>query len=248
MAVQAQPGPFDALDAAIKELEFKFTALPDEEDKVEALLKGARVVPIRRRVYFFDTLELALAEQDLFVRARVTEHDDDESTVKLRPLPDTGVPAVWKKSGFEIEADVVGSTPSASIKLEDKPEPGRIEKVASDDKPALSKLFNKKQEAIIKDALPRGTKLDDLKVLGPIDARKWELPADILPPYELCVEEWSLPDASRFLELSFKAQRVNGERALQAFTALLGRLKIGPEGDPDPKTRNALEFFRDWLR
>ena len=248
MAVQAEPGPFSGLDPAVKELEFKVTVLAREVRKVEAELKRLRVFPVRRRVYFYDTLGLDLAKQKLFLRGRVTEDDDDDSTVKLRPVPDDGVPANWHATGgFEHEADVVGSRLAPSLKLEHKPDPGRVAQVASGDLD-LSKLFNDEQEAIIEAALPAGTKLDDLKVLGPVDARKWVLPADVLPPFKLSVEEWSRPDANRFLELSFKAQRVNGERAQQAFHALLDRLVIGHEGNKDPKTLLVLQVFAEWLR
>ena len=53
------------------------------------------------------------------------------------------------------------------------------------------------------DGLPNGTSLNDLEVLGPVDARKWELPPERFP-HKLSVEEWSLPDAPHFVELSFK--------------------------------------------
>ena len=244
MAVQTEPGPFSGLDPAIKELEFKVTVLRGEERKLQRELKRTRVYPVRRRVYFYDTPDLDLAAQKLFLRGRVTEGEKDDSTVKLRPVPDLGVPALWETTGgFEFEADVVGSRQVPSLKLGHEPDPGRVAKVASG---ALKprKVFNDEQEAIIKAA---GTDPDDLQVLGPIDARKWVLPADVLPPYELCVEEWSLPDASRFLELSFKAQRVNGERAQEAFHALLDRLGIGHEGDK-AKTERVLKFLAAQLR
>jgi hypothetical protein len=227
-------------------LEFKVTVLRGEERKLQAELKRLRVQPVRRRVYFYDTRGLDLAAQKLFLRGRETEGDDDQSTVKLRPLPEAGVPAHWQ-GDVELSADVVGPKQVPSLKLDRKLDPGEVAAAASRDL-ELSKLFDKEQEAIIEAALPRDTKLDDLEVLGPIHARKWDLPADVLPPYELCVEEWSLPDASRFLEISFKADRVEGARAQQAFHALLDRLEIGHDGDPDPKTLNALEFFADWLR
>jgi hypothetical protein len=243
MAVHAEPGPFSGLDPAIKELEFKVTVLRGEEPKLQAELKRLRVRPVRRRVYFYDTRGLDLAAQKLFLRGRETDGDDDQSTVKLRPLPEAGLPAHWQ-GDVELSADVVGSKQVPSVKLDRKLDPGEVARGDLE----LSKLFNKAQEAIIAAALPAGTKLDDLEVLGPIHARKWDLPADVLPPYELSVEEWSLPDASRFLEISFKAQRVDGERAQAAFHALLDRLEIGHDGDPDPKTLNALEFFAEWLR
>src|SRR5688500_5655213 len=176
MAVQTEPGPFGGLDSTIKELEFKVTVLRGEERKVQRELERTRAYPVRRRVYFYDTPDLDLAAQRLFLRGRVTEEDDDDSTVKLRPLPDLGVPALWEATGgFEIEADVVGSRQVPSLKLEHKPDPGRVAKVAGGDlKPR--KLFNDEQEAIIEAALPAGVELDDLRVLGPVDARKWVLP------------------------------------------------------------------------
>jgi uncharacterized protein YjbK len=244
MAVQTDSGPFSGLDPAVKELEFKVTVLAREVRKVEAELKRVRVVPVRRRVYFYDTLDLELATQNLFLRGRVTEGDDDDSTVKLRPVPDEGVPAIWKPTGFEWQADIVGSRQAPSLKLDNKPEPGRVARVASGDlKP--SKLFDKDQEAIVEAA---GAKLDDLRVLGPIDARKWVLPADVLPPFKLCVEEWSRPDANRFFELSFKAKRAQADKAQHDFRALLEGLGIDSNGSKRPKTLKVLRFFADWLR
>jgi hypothetical protein len=235
------------LDPAIEELELKVTVLRHEEPKLEAELKRLRVRPVRRRVYFYDTRGLDLAAQKLYLRGRETEGDKkDQSTVKLRPLPDGGVPAHWKGE-IELSADVVGSKQVPSVKLDRKPDLGTVAQVAADGL-ALSKLFNEEQEDIIKAALPKGIEIDDLEVLGPIDARKWDLPEDVLPGYEVSVEEWSLPDASRFLEISFKAERLKGARAQREFHELLDRLEIGHDGDPDPKTLNALEFFAGELR
>ena len=60
--------------------------------------------------------------------------------------------------------------------------------------------------------MPSGTALNDLAVLGPVDARKWELPPEYFP-HELSVEEWSLPDGTHFFELSFKVDARRGARA-----------------------------------
>ena len=75
------------LDPAIQKLEFKVTVLPGEEPRVHDALRTAGVNPARRRVYFYDTPELELFAKDLVLRARITDGDDDDSTVKLRPLP-----------------------------------------------------------------------------------------------------------------------------------------------------------------
>jgi hypothetical protein len=247
MSTDADAGRFGDLDPAIQRLEFKVTVLPEEEPKVQDELRSAGVDPARRKVYFYDTPELALFSNDLVLRARVTEGDDDDSTVKLRPLPLPDIPARWRTTDdVRIELDVVGSKQVPSAKLDGEPDRGEVEQVEQRAL-KLSKLFTKAQEAIIDDALPSGTALDDLAVLGPVDARKWQFPPQAFP-HELSVEEWSLPGGSHFVELSFKVAPEEAESAERAFHALLDRLRIGHEGDPEPKTPRVLRFFAERLR
>ena len=231
-------GNLSKLDPAIEKVEFKLTVLPAKEPRVHALLRNAGVSPARRKVYFYDTPELALFKRDLVLRARVTDGDDDDSTVKLRPLRKI---SRWKKQdGVKIELDVVGKKQVPSAKLEGKPERGRIEQV-EEGALALSKLFSEEQEAVI-ERKANGAKLNHLAVLGPVNARKWDLPA-VYFPHKLAVEEWSLPDGSRFFELSFKVDPGEAASAKQEFDELLDYLKIGRKGDPNPKTPKVLEFF-----
>jgi uncharacterized protein YjbK len=221
------------MDPAIQKVEFKVTAKPAEEAAVQALLRRNPVDRVRRKVYFYDTPALALCAKDLFLRARVTEGEKDDSTVKLRPLPLPDIPAAW--GGARIELDVVGRKRVPSAKLDGTPKRGEIEKNTP------SKLFDEAQEAL----LPNGTKLDDLAVLGPVDARKWELEPDGFP-HKLAVEEWSLPDGTRFFELSFKVDPGEAPAAQRAFKAFLQDLDI--KGDPVAKTPRVLKFFADRLQ
>jgi len=96
MPTDADVDRFGDLDSAIQKLEFKVTVLPAEEPKVHAELRSAGVDPVPRKVYFYDTPALALFAEDLVLRARITEGDDDDSTVKLRPLPLPDIPARWR--------------------------------------------------------------------------------------------------------------------------------------------------------
>ena len=202
---------------------------------MQAELRSAGVSPARRKVYFYDTPKLALFAKGLVLRARVTDGDDDDSTVKLRPLPLPDVPARWSASdGVRIELDVVGARQVPSAKLDGEPDRGEIEQVERRAL-GLSKLFSKAQEALVADGLPSGTSLDDLAVLGPVDARKWDLPPETFP-HELSVEEWSLPDGTHFIELSFKVTPDQAPAAERDFHALLDRLEIGHDGDPQTKT------------
>ena len=247
MTAHAETGRFSGLDPAIQRLEFKVTVLAAEEPNVQAELRRAGVNPVRRKVYFYDTSDLALADKHLFLRARVTDGDDDDSTVKLRPLPLPAIPVRWRATAdVRIELDVVGDRLVPSAKLDETPDRGRIEQVERGAL-ELSKLFGKDQEALIEAALPDDTGLDDLAVLGPVDARKWELPPGTFP-HELAVEEWSLPDGTHFVELSFKVEPDEAENAEQEFHVLLDRLQIDRNGDQDPKTLRVLEFFAARLR
>jgi hypothetical protein len=247
MATHTDAGSYSELDPAIQKLEFKVTVLPPEEPKVQAELRRAGVNPARRKVYFYDTPELALFAKDLVLRARVTDGDDDDSTVKLRPLPLPSIPARWSSTdGVRIELDVVGKKQVPSAKLDGEPDRGEIEQVEHGVL-KLSTLFTKAQEAFVSDELPSGTSLNDLAVLGPVDARKWDLPPETFP-HKLSVEEWALPDGTHFVELSFKVAPDEAESAERAFHSLLDRLKIGHDGDPDPKTPRVLKFFAERLR
>jgi hypothetical protein len=247
MATEGDAGNFSDLHPKIQKLEFKVTVLPSEEPKVQAELDSTGVEPVQRKVYFYDTPELALFGKDLVLRARVTEGDDDDSTVKLRPLLPPEIPDDWSATEkVRIELDVVGSRHVGSAKLDGEPDPGEVEQVERREL-ELSKLFSKAQEALVEDALPRDTSLNDLAVLGPVHARKWTLPPETFP-FDLSVEEWSVLDELHFVELSFKAERHEARVAQWAFHALLDRLQIGHEGDGQQKTPKVLEALAERLR
>ena len=233
-------------DMEIDSVEFKFTLLRSKEPQLQKVLRKARATPVRGKVFFYDTPDLALYRKHLVLRGRVKDGADDDSTVKLRPLPKRGIPARWDADEATCELDVVGAKKVESLKLDHEPAQGRVEKVAHGEL-KLRKLFSETQEAVIADTLRNGTALDDLAVLGPVDARKWKLTPPSFP-YELAVEEWSLPDGSRFFEVSFKVGPEETEDAKPAFESLLRELKIGPKGDPSAKTPKVLKFFAARLR
>ena len=247
MGTDDAPGDLGHLDPAIQKVEFKLTVLPAEERRVQALLRDAGVLPARRQVYFYDTAELALYGRDLVLRARVTQGDDDDSTVKLRPVDLRDADAGWRSiEGIRIELDVVGHKQVPSAKLDGEPRRGEIDRVKAGRR-RVAELFSSEQEQLIADHAPRGLSLQELEVLGPVDARKWELddPDDF--PHTLSVEEWSLPDATHFLELSFKVSAAAAHDARIAFGALLSELGLDPAGDQTPKTPRVLRYFADRL-
>jgi hypothetical protein len=247
MAIDSDDGDLGHLDPAIQKVEFKLTVLAGEEGKVQALLQKEGGQPQRRKVYFYDTKDLVLYGKDLVLRARVTQGDDDDSTVKLRPVDLADDEASWQQiDGIRIELDVVGDKQVPSAKLDGEPDRGEIEEVEARQRPVGS-LFSGKQERLIADYAPDGISLDELEVLGPVDARKWDLDNPEGFPHALSVEEWSLPDATRFIELSFKVSADEANNAQTAFRALLTGLELDVAGGQTQKTPRVLKFFADRL-
>jgi hypothetical protein len=247
MAIDTDGGDLGRLDPAIQKVEFKITVLSGEEAKVQALLQKEGGQPQRRKVYFYDTKDLALYGKDLVLRARVTQGDDDDSTVKLRPVDLGDDEASWRQiDGIRIELDVVGDKQVPSAKLDGEPDRGEVEEVEAKQRPVGS-LFSGKQEQLIADYAPDGITLNELEVLGPVDARKWDLDDPDGFPHTLSVEEWSLPDATRFIELSFKVPADEATDAQAAFRALLIGLEVDVAGDQTPKTPRVLKYFADRL-
>jgi hypothetical protein len=247
MAIDTDGGDLGRLDPAIQKVEFKITVLSGEEAKVQALLQKEGGQPQRRKVYFYDTKDLALYGKDLVLRARVTQGDDDDSTVKLRPVDLGDDEASWRQiDGIRIELDVVGDKQVPSAKLDGEPDRGEVEEVEAKQRPVGS-LFSGKQEQLIADYAPDGISLNELEVLGSVDARKWDLDDPDGFPHTLSVEEWSLPDATRFIELSFKVSADEATDAQTAFRALLIGLEVDVAGDQTPKTPRVLKYFADRL-
>ncbi len=217
-------------------IEFKVTVHPDEEPAVRAELEAKAAEFVEREVYFYDTKGTALADQDLFLRGRATEGKAPDSTVKLRPVPDSGIPPAWKGTDFSEEVDMIGDTPISSLKL-DRPK-GEIDE--SDLEKDPRKVFDEDQEGVVPDLW------DEIEVLGPIHAHVWALEYDTIPK-RLSVEEWTVSGGPHFMELSFKVEPADEDAARQGFHALLDRLGIGHAGDPAPKTKRVIKFLADRL-
>ncbi len=232
------------LDSEIGEVEFKITVRANQEELVRAELEGAEIEPERRRVYFYDTQELALFDAGVVLRARVTRDAADDSTVKLRPVVPADIDRRWKQTdGFKIELDMVGDTPVCSAKLEAEQRRDEIDDVAAGERP-MRTLFSDDQENLIGDYAPIGISWNELSVLGPVDVRKWELEPPGFP-HEVTVEEWVLPDDSDLIELSIKVPTDQALDAGKAFHALLDERGVDPTGDQQAKARTVLEFFTE---
>ena len=194
----------------------------------------------RRRIFFFDSIDLALFQKGLVLRAREVKGGKDDSTVKLRPVDPKKLDVKWHRlKGFKIEADGVGDklTPSASLSVEQGD--GEIKAVEKRLR-AIDKLFSPEQEELLNLRVPVTFKT--LLVLGPVDALRWNVKHEALP-FPIIAEQWTLPDKHDLLELSIKVPTAQASVASVAFDTFLRGLHLKPQGGQEAKTRVALEFF-----
>jgi hypothetical protein len=196
----------------------------------------------RRRIFFYDTRELRLFKKGICLRAREKDGEECDSTVKIRPVEPKRVAHKWRKnSGFKLEADAIGSKVVRSVSFTTAQKSKEIGKVARGGR-AIAKLFSGEQEEFLRAMAPLRIDFGKLVPLGPVAVLRWKFRNEGLP-YELCAEEWRLPDGRDVIEISIKAKQAEAAAAQAALEGFLAELGIAPETRQQTKTRTALEFF-----
>src|SRR5262245_35516210 len=224
----------------VQAVEIKVTIRPDQE------LRGLRELQLDedtaeiRTIYFYDTAKLELYNAGLVLRARLVKGDDDDSTVKIRPIEPGKVPSNWYKiEGFKLEADSVGDRVVCSASLTVRQKRDEIDEVAQG-KRQIQKLFSTDQEIFLRELFPQPVAFARLKPLGPIRVLHWKTKHKAFP-YELASEEWRLPNGDDLLEVSIKTPPEEAGAARQLFESHLRKLGLDPAGAQETKTRPALE-------
>jgi hypothetical protein len=237
----------EAETAGTQGVELKVTVSEDKEDAAARAFGLDPASGEHRRIFFFDTPDLALLKHGVVLRAREVKGGKDDSTVKIRPVDPEKLAAKWHQmKGFKIEADGVGDklTRSASLSVEQGDD--EIKAVESALR-AIEKLFSPDQEQLLAEMSPVRVNFGALQVLGPVHALRWDLKHEGLP-YRITAEEWTLDDGRDLLELSIKVPTAQASAASAAFDAFLRGLDLKPQGGQETKTRIALEFFVKQLR
>jgi hypothetical protein len=233
--------------AEMDAVEIKVTIRPDQELRAERSLEINEDNAEVRIVYFYDTPGLELFDAGIALRARLVKGDDDDSTVKVRPVEAAKVADEWKRhDAFKLEADCVGRRIVCSASLTVLQKRTEIDKVAKGTRP-IEKLFSKDQERFLTDLTGKTLDFGKLHVLGPIRVLRWKVKAAGFP-YDLTVEEWRLPDGEDLVEVSFKAAPRKALLAQKKFEAHLRGLGLDPEGAQETKTRTALSYFAKAVR
>lgn len=223
-------------------IEVKVTVAERHEDNALRKFGLERRDAEQRRIFFYDTRKLDLYKKGIALRARESEGDACDSTVKIRPVEPEHVDAKWrKKDGFKLEADAVGKKVVRSASFTCPQQPKEIEEVASGARP-IGKLFTGDQEEFLNEMAPMTVDFSKLVALGPVAARRWKFEHPGLP-YELCAEEWLLPSKQDLIEISIKTKVEEAAAAQAALHGFLEEIGLAAQTGQQTKTRIALEYF-----
>jgi hypothetical protein len=226
----------------ISAVEIKFTVRPDQELNAVRALDLDQDDAEQRRIYFIDSTALELYDQGLILRARAKDSDDDDTTVKVRPIEPDSIGKDWRSlPGFKVEADIVGDKVIRSASLSELQKQGEVPDAAQGKRP-IGKLFSEDQERFARTHATATPDYAQLRLLGPVDVLRWKI-TDKKLPYEMTVEEWRLPNATDLLEISIKVAPEEEQKAVAAFQAYLRNLNLDLAGAQQTKTRIALEYF-----
>jgi hypothetical protein len=243
--LQVGPGETDAddgkADGADSKTELKVVVAPADIRRARYRLSLLNPQSQTRRIYFFDTLGLAVYEAGAILRARELDGEDDDSTVKLRPFASAALaPQFRTLDGLKCEIDRSPdkATPSCSLKADQ--DEGEIAAVAAGER-AIDQLFSSEQEAMFAAHGP-AVPWDQLKILGPIRARVWTITTDALPE-KVTAELWYMPDGSQTLELSMKVDNADAEAHMGSLIDFVEDKGLALDKEQESKTRRALEAF-----
>jgi len=195
-----------------------------------------------RQIVFFDTPDMALYHAGVVARARRIQGGDGDSVIKLRPVNPSELDRdVRESKHFGVETDVMpnGFVCSGSMKHETTAE--RVQDVLFKRKPIKS-VFSKEQRQLFKTHAPKGVKLNELEVLGPVFVLKLK---SELAEFErnIVAEVWIYPDGATVLELSTKSRPDEAFQVAAEFKAELITHGVDLSVEQATKTKTALEYF-----
>jgi hypothetical protein len=200
-----------------------------------------------RQLFFFDTPDLVLNQSGIAVRARRIQGRTGDTVVKLRPVVPDDLPDDLRRSGgVSVEVDAMPGGYVCSASMKGKVANADVREAVTGKLP-IRKLFSKEQRTFLGAHAPKSTRLDELRVLGPIFVLKLRFEP---PAYgrRLVAELWLLPDGSRILELSTKCPPSEAFQVGIETRGYFESVGLDLSADQQTKTKTALELFAAELR
>lgn len=237
------PGPklhrLLALTRQVDTVELKLVVPVEDQDAVVTSLGVDFARASARRVWFLDTPDRRLERDGVVARIRSVSDRADDSVIKLRPVAPGDLPARLRRSkNFVVEVDAMPGRYVCSGALVRR-RGVNVERTLTEGRP-LRELFTGRQLEL----LPRGIRVDDLAVFGPVEVRRSKIAAG-RKGLRLAVERWTYPDGSRILELSTRCPAGSAVPVAARLSTVLRAHRVDVTGHQQTKTQSTLEYFRE---
>ena len=236
-------------------IKVKVTIAADEVGTALAAFNLSSSTARSHEIYFCEQPSslglLPLLDDGVILRIRRHREGPDDVTVKLRPCRHGQLPDQWStfrhsahhelriKGHWAHDRRVVAASLMHSV-------PGDHLHQALDSRPPdLGRLLSARQRRYLAECTTATPDLDDLCLLGPLEARLWRLPE---PRYDITAERWTVripgdPSGLDFLELSVMAEPDDAALVQPAFLATISSRGLDPYAFQQTKTRHTLQHL-----
>jgi hypothetical protein len=225
------------LTGQVPKVELKVAVASDDLGKLGADLRSG----LTRKVYFLDTVDLALQQHGLIVRIRSTKGRAGDAVVKLRPVLPKALPGWLRRDdGFAVEIDALPDNYACSGTLKRQLGRHEVERTVASRKP-LARLLSSRQKRLL--TAYANVPLNTLLTFGPVEVRRCRLELAALD-HPLVAEQWTFPDGSVIAELSTRCPSAKAPEIADETSSALRAYGIVPEDEPQvTKTEATLRHF-----
>ncbi|GAB2617670.1 hypothetical protein Aab01nite_31110 [Paractinoplanes abujensis] len=225
------------LTGQVPKVELKVAVANDDLRKLGADLKSG----LMRKVYFLDTVDLALQRHGLIVRIRSNKGRCADAVVKLRPVLPKALPGWLRRDdGFAVEIDALPDNYACSGTLKRRLGRHDVERTVAAGKP-LARLLSSRQKRLL--TAYANVPLNTLLTFGPVVVRRCRLQLAALD-HALVAEQWTFPDGSVIAELSTRCPSERAPEIADETSSALRAYGIVPDDEPQvTKTEATLRHF-----
>jgi hypothetical protein len=225
-------------------------------DEVSAALAAYRLFRFTgrgREIYFCEQPSpvdgLPLLDNAVVLRVRRHPGGPGDVTVKLRPCRPGQLNATWfafRRSAhheLRIYGDWTGGRRVLAASLARAAPREQLREFLDSGPLDLGRLFSIRQRRYLSECAAAYVDLDDLRLLGPVKARRWRLREG---RYEIAAERWTVsgdPSGLDFLELSVAVEPDDAALVQPAFLASIRRRGLDPYALQETKTRLVLQHL-----
>lgn len=191
--------------------------------------------PLQRQIFFFDTPTQELFQKGIILRARVSEDQSYDSTVKFRPLSAEDLNGDWlKQEGFKCEIDQTfrSETSSCSYTHDDNELPSSF---------SIKKLLSKKQEMFFEKQSGEKFVSENIMSFGPIYSTTYKKIS--YHQINFSLEIWQVRN-QRFIEISVKGTLEQENELKQVVRDFIQEYQFIEDPAGNQKTTRALQLLK----